>query len=205
MSRSVLVVLPFLCALLAAPASLAQQTFYVEVSPFVGWRSGGSLAESTTGGVYSIEGSSSYGAVADVSLGSPGLFAEIAWTRQETRVSYRDAFGPGLDALTLDTFLVGGQWDAAPRALFRPFLSAGVGVTRLEAPGSAATVFTGALSGGVKVMPLANFGIRLEARGLALFGGGRTDAFCNPSGCTVGFTGGGIFQGEVTAGLVVAF
>jgi hypothetical protein len=61
------------------------------------------------------------------------------------------------------------QWDFSPRARVRPLLSAGVGATFLEARGGMSTSFTASLSGGVKLMVNRTFGVRLEARALALF------------------------------------
>lgn len=190
---------------LAPGAALAQTTFHMEVGAAVGYRTGGSLTESATGAKYEIDDSSSLGAFADVQVGSPGLFVEVAWTRQESRVPYVNAFGKGQNDVSLDSLLVGGQWDAAPRATVRPFLSALVGATRIEVPGSADTRFTAALSGGVKLMASETFGARLEARALAIFSGGSASGLCGPSGCTIGMTGWGTLQADFSAGLLLGF
>ena len=92
---------------LAPTAALAQTTFHMEVVASAGYRTGGSLTEAASGATYDIESSSSFGAVADVQLGSPGLFVEVAWTRQESRVPFDDAFGKGLNEVSLDSFLIG--------------------------------------------------------------------------------------------------
>ncbi len=189
---------------LLADAANAQET-RVEITPFVGYRTGGGVTDSATGAKYSLGASASWGAVADVSFGGPGRWVELLWTRQETTVPNADAFGPSQSSLTLDTFLVGGRWETAPNSTLSPFLAGLVGLTRLDAAGSGTSRFTASLSGGVKVMPLPNFGLRLEARALAIFATGGSSAFCGMSGCTVGFTGWGELQGEFSAGLVVAF
>lgn len=185
--------------------ALAQTTFHMEVGASVGWRTGGSLDDGATGASWDIEDSSSLGAFADVQVGKPGLFVEVAWARQESQVPYENAFGKGLNDVSLDTFLVGGQWDMAPRSTVRPFLSALVGATRIEAPGSAVTRVTAALSGGVKLMATETFGARLEARALALFDGGSASGLCGPAGCTIGMSGWGTLQADFSAALLLGF
>lgn len=198
---------PLLLALLTLSAvpAFAQDPLRIQITPQVGYRTGGSLTESANGAQYTLDASTSWGAVADVALGGKGRYVELAWLRQETKVPYANAFGPGQSELTLDTFLVGGHWDTAPDSLFRPFLSGLVGLTRLDAAGSGTTRFTASLSGGVKVMPVENFGLRFEARGLYIVGGGGSSAFCGPSGCTIGFSSSGMLQGDFSAGVVIAF
>lgn len=191
--------------LLAAPGASAQAFARVEVSPTVGWRTGGELRDSAAGATWDLEPATSWGAVADISLGTPGLWLEVAWTRQETRVSFDDAFGPGLHDVTLDSLLVGGQWVTAPRAPVRPFLSVLVGATRVDAPGSATTRFTASLGAGVKLMAGETFGARLEARALGVFGGSSSSGLCGPSGCTIGLTGRGALQADLSAGAILAF
>ena len=109
--KRVLLALP----LLLLPAAGRAQDFRVEVAPTVGWRSAATLDDSGSGASYDVEAATSWGAVADVSVGR-GLYFEVAWTRQESRTSLDDAFGPGLHDVTLDSFLLGGQWCPAPRA-----------------------------------------------------------------------------------------
>jgi hypothetical protein len=192
-------------ALLAATVVRAQAPPKFEAAPFVGWRTGASLLDSGDGGTYDVEASSSWGVALDLSLGSPGLFGELAFTRQDSRVSYDDAFGQGRSDVTLDSLLVGGQWVSAPREPIRPFLSALVGVTRIASPGSAATHFTGSLSGGVKLMASDAFGVRLEARALAIFAGGSAAGLCGESGCTIGLSGWGTLQADFSGGVVLGF
>lgn len=190
---------------LAPTAALAQTTFHMEVVASAGYRTGGRLTDAASGATYDIESSSSFGAVADVQLGSPGLFVEVAWTRQESRVPFDDAFGKGLNEVSLDSFLIGGQWDAAPRSVVRPFLAALVGATRIEAPGSATTQFTASLSGGVKLMATESFGVRLEARAIGIFSGGSASGLCGPAGCTIGMTGWGTLQADFSGGILLGF
>ena len=200
--RPLLLAVPLLFFAHAAPA---QSPPRFEVAPFVAWRSGASLSGPGAGGTYDVEPSAAWGVALDLSLGSPGLFGEAVYTRQESRVPYDDAFGPDRNDVTFDTLLVGGQWVPSPRDPIRPFLSALVGVTRIAAEGSDVTHFAGSLSGGVKLMASDSFGVRLEARALALFSGGSAAGLCGDSGCTIGLSGWGTLQADVSAGVVLAF
>lgn len=191
--------------LLAATAVRAQAPPRFEITPSIGWRTGASLFDSGGGATYDVEASASWGVAADLSLGSPGLFVELAFTRQDSNVAYEDAFGPGRNEVALDSLLVGGQWVSAPRDPIRPFLSALVGATRIEAPGSSATHFSAALAGGVKLMASDSFGVRLEARALAIFSGGSAAGLCGGSGCTIGLSGWGTLQADFSGGVVFAF
>lgn len=189
--------------LLTSGTALAQAQPRLELAPMVGARVGGSVEDPATGATYDLDSSGAWGLVADVALGSPGLFFEAVYTRQSTELSPGDGFGPG--DVTLDTLLVGGQWVSSPRAPVRPFLSALVGATRMGSPAGSATHFTAALSGGVKLMASDSFGLRLEARALAIFAGGAAAGLCGDSGCAVGLAGWGTLQADLAAGVVLAF
>lgn len=102
---------------------------------------------------------------------------------------------------TLNESASGAEYDVEPSASW----GALVVVTRIEAPGSAVTRFTAALSGGVKLMASRSFGARLEARALGVFSGGSAGGLCGPQGCTVGLSGWGTLQADLSAGVLVAF
>lgn len=67
------------------------------------------------------------------------------------------------------------------------------------------TSFTASLSGGVKLMVNRTFGVRLEARALALFSGGSLRGLCQWSDCLVGLTGWGTLQAEASVGTLFSF
>ena len=203
-----LVVLAVLMLAAVAPAG-AQDAGVGELTPFIGFRTGGSLDNAGNGEKYFIEPSLSWGVVAGISLGSPNLIIEATYMQQLTRASSDVTFGGGLGGLhdmRIQTALAGVQWDFSPKARVRPLVSAAVGATSLEAQGGGqVTSFTASLSGGVKLMATRNFGARLELRTLALFSGGSLKGLCQFSECMVGLTGWGTLQVDVSIGTLFSF
>ena len=191
-----------------APAS-AQNTDIGELTPTIGFRAGGGLDNADTGETYAIEPSLSWGFVAGISLGRPNLIVEATYLQQSTRASTENPFAGGdgtLHGLRLQTVLAGVQWDFSPEARVHPLVSAAVGATFLEAQGGGATTsFTASLSGGVKLMVTRSVGARFQLRALALFSGGSLDGLCQWSYCSVGLTGWGTLQADVSVGTLFAF
>ncbi len=203
-----LVLLASLMLAATAPAG-AQDAVVGELTPFIGFRAGGGLDDAGNGETYAIEPALSWGVAAGISLGSPNLLVEATYLQQSTRLSAENPFAGGdgnLHDLRLQTILGGVQWDFSPRARVRPMLSAGVGATFLEGQGGGTTTsFTASLSGGVKLMASRTFGFRLEARALALFSGGSLRGLCQWSDCSVGLTGWGTLQADVSVGTLFTF
>jgi len=203
-----LVVLAVLMLAAVAPAG-AQDAGVGELTPFIGFRTGGSLDNAGNGEKYFIEPSLSWGVVAGISLGSPNLIVEATYLQQATRLSTENPFSGGegnLHGLTLQTALAGVQWDFSPEARVRPLVSAAVGATHLEGQGGGMTTsFTASLSAGVKVMATRSFGARVQLRTLALFSGGSLRGLCQWSDCSVGLTGWGTLQADVSVGTFFSF
>jgi len=204
-SASLVLALGILLSPVCGHVAMAGDGFRVEIAPMIGCRVGGGFYDSHTGVVYDVEPSLAYGVIADISLDHPEAFLEIVWSRHQPQLDSSRASGSAPDEVTFDTFLFGGQWDAAPEAKVRPFLAGLVGVTVLQAGGNSTSRFAAALSGGVKLMPSKNFGARLEARALGVFAGGSTAGLCGASGCTILISGWGLLLFDVSGGLIVAF
>lgn len=196
-------------ALAAVRPVCAEDARIGELTPTIGARSGGSLKDHGTGEAFSIRPSWSWGFVAGLAPGRPNLIFEGTYLQQSTRVSGENAFlgGDGnLHDLKLETGLAGVQWDFAPKARVRPFVSGGVGATSLEAQGGGYTTsFTASLSGGVKLMKSRGFGLRLQLRALALFSGSSRRDLCRWSTCEVAIPAHGTFQVDLSAGTLFAF
>jgi hypothetical protein len=203
-----LVVLCVLVLSSAFPAD-AQSSRIGELTPTIGYRFGGGLEDAVTGEEFDIEGSWSSGFVAGFAPGRPNLIFEGTYLRQSTRTSAENTFlgGDGnLHDLKLETALAGVQWDFAPKAKVRPFVSGGIGATSLQAQGGGRTTsFTASLSGGLKLMTSPGFGLRLQFRALALFSGSSTRDLCRWSTCSVALPGWGTPQWDLSAGTTFAF
>lgn len=200
-----------LCALVlsaALPAN-AQGSKVGELTPTIGYRFGGGLRDAGTGETFDIRSSWSWGFVAGIAPGRPNLIVEGTYLQQSTRASDDNTFLGGdenLHDLKLETGLAGVQWDFAPEAKVRPFVSVGIGATSLEAQGGGRTTsFTASLSGGVKLMTSPGFGLRLQLRALALFSPSSTKDLCRFSTCEVALPGWGTLQWDLSAGTTFAF
>lgn len=201
--------LPGLLLLAATLPALAQGSRIGELTPTIGYRFGGGLEDAVTGEEFDILGSWSWGFVAGLAPGRPNLILEGTYLQQSTRTSAENTFlgGDGnLHDLKLETGLAGVQWDFAPEAKLRPFVSGGIGATSLQAQGGGRTTsFTASLSGGVKLMASPGFGLRLQLRTLALFSGSDTRDLCRWSTCSVALPGWGTLQWDLSAATTFAF
>src|SRR4029078_4175018 len=74
---------------LATAATTEAQT--VEISPFYGYRVGGSISQVTAGAVVDDDGGPSFGAIVDVVYGPPadGLKFEALYSHEEARLKVR--------------------------------------------------------------------------------------------------------------------
>ena len=67
------------------------------------------------------------------------------------------------------------------------------------------TKFGAGIGLGVKTFPVKNVGLRFEARGFYTLVKGEGGAFCANGTCLFAFSGTGLWQGDVSAGLILAF
>ncbi len=198
---------------LAAP--LAAQK--VEISPFLGYRFGGSIPVSSEeaipdGDVDEIKFDA--GVAGGVSAGynvSEQLGVEFMWSRQ-----YADAAAQFVDGgqlspnanAKLDQFLGNILVNLRdPDAKLRPFILFGLGATRGSASGSSETKFAFTAGGGVKYWFSRNLGLRAQARWAPTYlfstpGG----VWCNWWGyCWVVSNDHFMHQGEASVGAVFRF
>jgi hypothetical protein len=176
----------------------------VEIEPFGGVQFGGSVESVASGRSLSLGAGFVYGASLDVRIGeSWGL--EALYSRQGAELS-GDAATPRLE-LTVERYLAGVREEKGEgRARFiGTFL---LGITRF-APGfdgfDSDVRFTIGLGLGVKTMLSKRFGLRAEARGffVAIHGSGAT--VCISGTCLFRFSTSGVLQGDLSAGVVIAF
>jgi hypothetical protein len=174
----------------------------VEIAPFAGLQFGGSIDSVATGQTSSIGAGLDLGATLDVSI-SESWRVELLYSRQETQLSGGGA--PRLD-LKLERYMVGIQEEKGERRarFFGIFL---LGLTRF-APGlgyDSSERFTGCLGLGIKSHLSKHFGLRAEARGffVAVETGGGT--VCSGGTCLFAYHTAGIWQGDVSAGVVMSF
>ena len=175
----------------------------VELAPFAGVQFPGSVTSVAGGRPVSLGIGLDYGATVDIEL-VPGWRAELMYSRQTTELSGHPEF-PTL-GLKMERYLLGIQEEKGepPLRFFGVFLA---GLTRF-APGlfgyDSDVRFTLGLSLGLKRALSNRFGIRAEARGFFVSVDSGGGVICRGS-CLFVFCGSGLWQGDLTAGVTMAF
>ena len=190
------------CALL--PAAL--QAGDVELAPFAGLQFGGHLYSPNLASSFSIDESAVFGATLDVAL-DENWRVEVLFSRQDTELRARQAGAPRFPQI-VERYMVGIEEEHGPHGPFRFFGVALLGATRL-APGLSGADselrFAVGLSLGAKVPASSRVGFRFEARGFYTVVESGGAVYCTNGTCLFQFSGSGIWQGDVTAALVVRF
>jgi hypothetical protein len=202
LARSVVCVLAVLAL---ASTRLEAQT--VQISPFGSFEFGGALSSPVFGSVYSIGSSLGYGGTVDIAI-ARSWRVELLYSRHTTELEASGGpSGPRFD-LAMERYMVGieeekGEEDGKTK-FFGVFL---LGATRfnpsLPQYGSD-TSFTLGLALGVKLLVSKNVGFRFEGRGYYTPLHTNATLICNGA-CLFGASGSGLFQGDLSAGLIIAF
>jgi len=182
----------------------------VEVTPFVGHRFGGDVFERVIGQPVDLDGTRAVGALVNVKVRTPGLFAEALVTHQEARVTVPGGlFAPPVRwRITVDHWQGGGLQELGTGQRARPFLTGLVGLTRYVAAGDAELRVTVGGGAGVKLMPIRHVGVRFDGRVFATFADLDAPLVACSTGagvCLIGLDADILWQLEFSAGIVVAF
>jgi hypothetical protein len=183
------------------------QAQIAEVTPFVGYRFGGSFFERVTGQEVDLDGTSTVGLVVNVPI-YDDLQIEALFTHQEGRVVVPAGAGQTtVFPVTVDHWMGGGlrEFDYG-RAV--PFLTGLLGLTRYGSPGDNEIRFTVAAGGGAKLLPTRHLGLRVDGRVFTTFADieGRAIACSSPAGvCLFALDATLLWQAEFTVGVVIAF
>jgi hypothetical protein len=188
-------------AAVAAGALGAAGAQSFELTPFAGIRLGGEFEDGTTAETRALDESPSFGIIAGFPLGQDRTL-EIVWSHQEGRVG-AGSDGGGAVELDLDAVTLGGTYEWV-RERTRPFVSGTGGLTVLspEAAGYDRDVLLAfTLGGGVKVPISRHVAVRLEGRGVLTLAVGGAAGVCGGGACALSFSGAGIGQLELLAGV----
>jgi hypothetical protein len=195
-----------LAALLGAPSLLAQDRPPVEIAPFIGYRFGGSVGDSSSAARYGIDGVRSEGVTISVPVHRDRT-VELLFSRQNTGVAVAGFPDTKRYALTIDHWMVGAVGEFPGHSgRVGPFVAAYLGLTQIQNSNgytTSNTYPTAALGGGLKLDIARHVGFRFDARVYAVFVSSGTGAICGPAGCSVAFSGNAMFQGEVAASVVL--
>ena len=194
------------------PTAAAQEQAYdSELAPYGGYRFGGTFAEAVNGTTIELDDSESFGLIFNARH-SPVTQWEVLYAHQETSAETTgiDVGNAELD-LGIDylhgggTYLFDGTW-------VRPFLSATVGMTRIDVQSAGFdddAFFSFSMGLGIQLRPTERLGLRLEARGFGTVVDSDTDLFCrtgpDENVCAVRIDGDVMWQMEAIAGVVFRF
>ena len=211
MSRLLIVAAALLC--LASPALAQQDPASFELTPFAGYRFGGTFEIEESPDSYDIEDSASYGFILNFPHRANTRW-EVLYSRQSTEAAFSDP-ASGNRFLDIDSQIlqIGGTYQfEAQGEMVLPYLAATIGGThvKVSANGSESdTLWSGSIGLGILVAPNSRVGLRLEARGHVTFTNSSTDLLCVVSpdlnACAIQMTGDVLTQFETFAGVVVRF
>ena len=169
----------------------------VEIAPFAGLQFGGGIF-TADGRKVSLGAGLDYGATVDVRIAESWCI-EALYSRQGTEL-------PGPFDAAIERYMA-GLYEEHDHGRTKFFGVALIGATRYV-PGpdgfGSQAVFTIGLGLGVKHFLSDRFALRAEARGFYAITEAGGGLFCS-GGCLFTFSGSGLVQGDVTAGVAVAF
>lgn len=205
--------LPATTAVFALMAGALPALADVELSPYAGFRMGGSFDIRTTGartdGELEFKDTVSHGLVLNFDLQEAGKQGELYFGRQETSARLDNGlFAPGVQStdVTIYQLQFGGLYFPGGQTV-GGFVSGVAGITRLEPKASDLKKHHRAslsLGGGYKFPITDNLRFRMDLRGIytVLDSGG--SVFCS-GGCDIRFRSSGYLQVEASAGLALRF
>jgi len=177
----------------------------VQIAPFAGYHFGGSLWSETFDRKFSLKSGLDYGGTIDIALGESWRF-ELLYLRQDTTLESAGFVGSGFD-ITVERYMVGLEEEKGEGSV-KAFGTILAGATRFVpdfADASPEFYFSAGLSLGVKSFFTRNVGLRLEGRAFYTVVDGGGEAFCGPGQCLFSFSGSGLWQGDLSGGLIIAF
>ncbi len=203
--------LVLLCACLVSSAHAQDNKVKFELTPFGGYRFGGTFEVEDSSDSYDFKDSSSFGLILNVPHSSNTQF-EILYSKQSTEAKFSAATpnDPVID-VDLQVLQLGGTYQFEGDKVI-PYLAATLGAThaRVSSSGSASDTFwSGSFGVGVLISPQSRVGLRLEARAYGTFTNSGTSLLCesgpNVSGCAIRIAGDLLTQIETFAGVVIRF
>ena len=198
-------------ALIFVPLLAAAQDSGVEITPFAGYRMGGSFQEEGSDSEYELRDSSSFGLILNFRHRDPTQW-EIFYSQQQTEAEFQGA-APNDPLVDIDIHVLqlGGTYRGEGEKA-RPYLAATIGGTHIRASSatsSSDTFFSGSIGVGMMIMPNSRVGIRVEARAYGTLVNSDTSLFCSTGPdqnvCAVRIEGSMLTQIETFVGITFRF
>jgi hypothetical protein len=209
MTRTKYIVL--LAAFAWLPAWAQQAPAKFELTPFGGYRFGGSFEIEDSSDSYDFEDSTSFGLILNFPHRANTRW-EILYSNQTTEAEFTGATtNDALIDVDLHMLQLGGTYQFEGDKVI-PYLAATLGATHAKATASGSesdTFWSGSIGLGVLTSPHSRVGLRLEARAYGTFTNSSTDLLCvsgpQVAGCAISVAGDLLSQIETFAGVVFRF
>jgi len=177
----------------------------VQIAPFAGYQFGGSVFSETLERDFSFKGGLDWGGSVDFAIGQTWRF-EVYYSRQDTDLRTASLAEAGFD-VKVERLMAGFQEEKGEGSVkfFGTILVGATRYTPADGALSSDTRFSAGLGLGVKSFFTPNVGLRLEGHAFYTSVQGGGGVFCGAGFCTFSYSGSGIWQGDVAAGLIFAF
>jgi hypothetical protein len=188
---------------LSCPLASAQKA---EITPYIGYRFGGSFTNRAQDVSFDVQNSASFGAIFDYKL-YDFMLVEFHWSHQGSTLELSRDEQALETSISIDNFHGGVLFQGGSRDL-QPFFLASLGATRFGFnEGSSTTNFSLGVGVGMKGLVTDRLGWRVEFRGFTTFTNIEDEyEVCDVWGCaTVTNTSTIFWQSQVLGGLVIAF
>lgn len=192
----------------ATSNAFGDEPLQFSISPFAGYRVGGSFRLNDTGQTISLGDHDAFALAFDMRA-DEGSAYELFYSRQSTELR-GNGFTPA--ATVVEYLHIGGTVSLGDEGRIKPYLGGGIGATRLSpglAPGSVDTRFSVSLGLGLRAPLTRHFSLRLEARGYFTPINTDTALFCRSDQggalCRIRSRGSALFQGDFLAGATFDF
>lgn len=195
-----------------AEAARNEDGYFMQISPFVGYRFGGSFEDKDTEEDYDVENDSSVGFV----INFPAQYYteyEIYYSQQSTQLKTGSLLqSRSVIDLDIQYLQFGGTYLVDRTKNVQPYIVATVGVTRIDPSGadtSSDEFFSFSVGGGWRFFPKERIGLRLDGRFLGTVIDSDTDIFCQTGAdtnqCIIRNKGDMLWQFEAQASVIVRF
>jgi opacity protein-like surface antigen len=209
-----LVISAFICACLMPQPAVAKKNasdYKFQLTPFVGYRFGGTFNDKDTDEEYELNDNPSVGLI--INFPSKGNTEwEIYYSEQSTEVKTGDLFqGTALLDMDVQYLQLGGTYLFDRSRKVQPYFVATAGIARMDPSGadtSSDTFFSFAVGGGWKYFPDSRIGIRLDGRFIGTFIDSNSNIFCQSGqggSCVINTSGSILYQFEMQAGVIFRF
>jgi len=205
MKRYLLVILTFMSALASA------QDSGTEITPFFGYRFGGTFESEEMSTKYEMQDSSSFGLLVNFEHKANTQW-EILYSQQSSEALYSGVAGPDPQVdVDIHVLQLGGTYRGEGDKA-RPYLAATIGGTHIRTESSSSksdTFFSGSIGVGMMFLPRSRVGIRVEARAYGTLVDSSSDIFCQTGPdqniCAIRIDGNLLSQVEIFTGITFRF